>query len=253
MVSGLAAACHPLPTLLVSALGTALASGARPPGGGGSSGTLTASGPPAGPGGGHVGAWAVAVGTGQLVIGWVNDVLDAERDAQVGRTDKPVATGVVAPRTVWVATAGAALTSLGTGRWMGWPLAVSQLALVAVPGVAHSLGMKRTVLSPVPWGVAFGALPLLSHRAGGGAGWPVRSAVAGAALGVAAHLGNAARDVDDDRATGQEGLPARLGVRVSHAVAVGLVGVAAVSVRGPVRWFVGAGAVAVGLVAVRRG
>lgn len=236
--AALLGACHPVPAALVTGLGVALASSA--PAG------LTASRR-------HVGAWAVAVGSGQLVIGWVNDVLDAERDAQVGRADKPVAAGAVGAPVVWGAVAGATVVSAATGRWLGWGLAGSQVALVVVPGVAHSLGAKRTMLSPVPWAVAFGALPLLSHRAGGGEGVPVRAGVAGAALGVAAHLGNAARDVADDRATGQEGLPARLGVGVSRGVAVGLVGVAAVVVRGPMRWLATAGAVAAGVVAVRRG
>ena len=34
-----------------------------------------------------------AVLTGQLSIGWSNDLLDAQRDRAVGRTDKPLATG----------------------------------------------------------------------------------------------------------------------------------------------------------------
>lgn len=35
----------------------------------------------------------VAVLTGQLSIGWLNDAVDADRDDAVGRTDKPIATG----------------------------------------------------------------------------------------------------------------------------------------------------------------
>ena len=60
-----------------------------------------------------------AVGTGQLVIGWSNDLVDAGRDRAVGRTDKPLATGEIDDRTVRVFTGVAlALTvalSLVTG------------------------------------------------------------------------------------------------------------------------------------------
>lgn len=250
----LAASCHPLPTVMVTGLGTALAVAAAREVRRGAGATLPASCPGVGVArGARLAAWSVAVGSGQLVIGWVNDALDAERDAQVGRTDKPVAAGAVSVPTVWSAAGCAALMSALAGRWTGWGLAASQLGLVVVPGVAHSLGVKRTVLSPVPWAVAFGALPALAHRAGGGGGLPARPTVAGAALGAAAHLVNAARDVEDDALTGQEGLPARLGVAASHGVAAGLVGVAAASVRGPMRWFVGAAAGAVALVGVRAG
>ncbi|QRO87337.1 UbiA family prenyltransferase [Kytococcus sedentarius] len=249
----LAASCHPLPTVMVTGLGTALAVAAAREVRRGAGATLPASGPGVAARGARLTAWSVAVGSGQLVIGWVNDALDAERDARVGRTDKPVAAGAVSVRTVWGAAGCAALMSALAGRWTGWGLAASQLGLVVVPGVAHSLGAKRTVLSPVPWAVAFGALPVLAHRAGGGVGVPARPAVAGAALGAAAHLVNAARDVEDDALTGQEGLPARLGVAASHGVAAGLVGVAAASVRGPMRWFVGAAAGAVALVGMRAG
>ena len=39
-----------------------------------------------------------AVLAGQLSIGWLNDVLDAERDRTAGRADKPVAAGAVSRR-----------------------------------------------------------------------------------------------------------------------------------------------------------
>src|SRR3954464_4592905 len=39
-----------------------------------------------------VAAVAAAVAASQLTVGWHNDWLDADRDAQSGRTDKPLAT-----------------------------------------------------------------------------------------------------------------------------------------------------------------
>src|SRR4051794_41627276 len=48
--------------------------------------------------------WAIvgiflAVAATQLAVGWVNDWLDAARDRQAGREDKPIAAGGVSPRT----------------------------------------------------------------------------------------------------------------------------------------------------------
>src|SRR5580698_5751171 len=40
---------------------------------------------------------------GQLSVGWSNDAFDAPRDAAAGRTDKPVATGEISTRAVWIA------------------------------------------------------------------------------------------------------------------------------------------------------
>ena len=50
-----------------------------------------------------------AVAAGQLTIGWSNDVIDAGRDQQVGRADKPVARGEVSETLVrrMIAAAGA--------------------------------------------------------------------------------------------------------------------------------------------------
>ena len=52
-----------------------------------------------------------AVAAGQLTIGWSNDVIDADRDQQVGRIDKPVARGEVSEtlvRRMIIAAAGKA-------------------------------------------------------------------------------------------------------------------------------------------------
>ncbi|MDQ4118876.1 MAG: hypothetical protein M3235_18215, partial [Actinomycetota bacterium] len=63
---------------------------------------------------------ALAVLSGQLSIGWLNDLLDAERDVATGRTDKPLAAGEIGRRTVGVATgvavvACAALSTAAAG------------------------------------------------------------------------------------------------------------------------------------------
>ena len=71
-------ACHPLPSAAVTTLTTALAATA------GVRGSLLV-------------LVAAAVLTGQLCVGWVNDLVDRDRDRAVGRHDKPLASDALAP------------------------------------------------------------------------------------------------------------------------------------------------------------
>jgi 4-hydroxybenzoate polyprenyltransferase len=164
---------------------------------------------------------AAAVLAGQLSIGWLNDALDARRDAAAGRADKPVATGTVSARTVGAAAAVAAVVcvplSLASGAVAGG------VHLVAVAGGwAYDLGMKSTALSVLPYVVSFGLLPLFVVLGLPGAAPPWWLPVAGALLGAGAHFANVLPDLDDDAATGVRGLPHRLGAPLSRIAAAAL-------------------------------
>jgi len=167
-----------------------------------------------------------AVLAGQLSIGWSNDRIDARRDAQVGRTDKPVARGDVSIRTTDVAVSISLAAMVGLSFGVGWRFALVHLAAVGC-GWAYNVGVKATLMSWLPYAVAFGALPVLATLAQPTprvAGW---WAIIGAGcLGVAAHLANVLPDLDDDAQTGVRGLPHRLGARGSLAVAAALLGAA---------------------------
>ncbi len=195
---GLLRSCHPEPTAAVTLMITALAATAgRDPGG--------------------VAVVALAVLTGQLTIGWLNDLVDAGRDAAVGRADKPVAAGVVTARTVGVATAVAAVLCVPLSLASG--LAAGGVHLVAVvAGWAYDLGLKSTSWSVVPYVVCFGLLPVFVVM-GLPAAVPWWLPVAGALLGAGAHFANVLPDLDDDAATGVRGLPHRLGASASRAAA----------------------------------
>ncbi|AWB94093.1 hypothetical protein C3E78_07350 [Aeromicrobium chenweiae] len=156
----------------------------------------------------------VAALTGQLTVGWTNDLVDRDRDVRAGRRDKPLATGAldvtVVRTSVAVALVGTVAASLSLGARPG----TLHLALVAA-GWAYDLGLKRTVLSWLPYAVCFGGLPVvvsLAVRDEPAALWTV---AAGALLGTGAHLVNAVPDLEDDRLTGVRGLPHRLGARRS--------------------------------------
>ncbi|MEV7775987.1 UbiA family prenyltransferase [Kitasatospora sp. NPDC086791] len=214
-VRGLLAASHALPSIAVTAVITALAvaSGRGPAGS-----ALVAS----------------AVLAGQLSVGWCNDRVDLRRDLATGRGDKPLVAGAVRPRTVAV-TAGCALAlcvplSLANG------LAAGTAHLVGVAAAwSYNLGVKRTVLSWLPYAAAFGLLPAFVTLALPGHPWPAGWVmVAGALLGTGAHVTNVLPDIDGDLATDVRGLPQRLGPRGARVLAaVLLLAGAFVLVLGP--------------------
>ncbi|MEV0949589.1 UbiA family prenyltransferase [Promicromonospora sp. NPDC050249] len=237
LVRGLVLASHAAPAAVVTGLAAALAAALG-------SGWIV------------VTLVTVAVGTGQLSVGWSNDWIDAERDTTVGRTDKPVVAGLITARTL----RGAAFTALAV-------CVVASLALGAVPGVAHLVAvggawaynarLKATVWSWLPYALSFGLLAVFVVLAAPGPRVPAVWVVAAAALlGTGAHVANTLPDLEDDAATGVRGLPHRLGRRASEVLAPALL-VAAVAVvvigpagaPGPAAWVGGAVAVSLALAA----
>jgi 4-hydroxybenzoate polyprenyltransferase len=176
-------------------------------------------------------AVASAVLAGQLVVGWSNDAIDAPRDRAARRMDKPVSAGLVTARTLTVAAGLAAVGCVLLSVRLG--LAAASLHLVAViSAVAYNGGLKATRLSPVPYLVSFGLLPVVVTLAvadpGSSGGPPMAHVVAAALLGGAAHAGNTVGDTEADAATGVRGLPQRLGPQRSLMMMAGLVAAAAV-------------------------
>lgn len=206
MLRGLAPllrAAHPEPSAAVTLAATALAVGA----GLGARAALV----------------ALAVGSGQLSIGWSNDWLDRDRDRAGRRLDKPVAQDQVAARAVLVAAVAALAVCVAASVALGPAAAVAHLVGVAA-GWAYNLWAKRTACSIVPWMVAFGLLPAVVTLTSPLGRWPAWWIVAaGALLGGGAHLANAIPDLEHDRAAGVEGLPHRLGRRRALGTAAVLV------------------------------
>ena len=151
-----------------------------------------------------------AVLAGQLAIGWQNDWIDAERDRLAARSDKPISSGLVGRGTVGTAAVLAGAACLPASAALSRRGAVAHLVAVA-SGISYNAGLKRTVLSILTYGVSFGLLPVVAHDASPGEdatpGWAI---VAGALLGMAAHLVNVLPDRDADRNMGVLGVPQRL-------------------------------------------
>jgi 4-hydroxybenzoate polyprenyltransferase len=166
---------------------------------------------------------AAAVATGQLTIGWVNDLVDLPRDRAAGRRDKPLASGRVTRAQVLAAVALAGVACLALSLSAGWRSGLVHLFLGVGAGQAYNLGLKATAFSWVPYVVAFGTLPAVASLAGPAPVWPSWWAMAaGAALGIGAHVLNALPDLAADLRTGVRGLPHRLGERPGRIAAAGL-------------------------------
>lgn len=192
-----------------------------------------------------------AVLTGQLSVGWSNDWIDAARDVAVGRSDKPVVTGLLDAATLrrWAlgALAVCVVVSFLTGAVPG------AVHVVAVASAwAYNAVLKRTAWSWAPYAVSFGLLLVFVALAEPGRGRPTAWGVLAASLlGVGAHVANVLPDLEDDAVTGVRGLPHRLGrTGATVAALVSLLAAVAVTVLapsggpGPVAWVGGAGALA---------
>ncbi|MBA3367781.1 MAG: UbiA family prenyltransferase, partial [Geodermatophilaceae bacterium] len=99
-----------------------------------------------------------AVAAGQLSIGWSNDWRDRDRDRKSGRRDKPLANGAVSARVVGFATLLAAIACVVLSLAVGAAPGVLHLSAVAAAW-AYNFWLKATVVSVVPYAVAFGLLP----------------------------------------------------------------------------------------------
>lgn len=185
--------------------------------------------------GSRSGLLGLAFLSGQLTVGWTNDLLDAGRDRAVGRTDKPVATGQLAPSTVRTAVALASAACVVLSLLCGVAAGLVHLMLGVGMGWAYNAGLKRTPWSWVPYAVAFGTLPAVVTLAGEPARLPPLWMMAcGGLLGVGAHVVNVLPDLADDAATGVRGLPHRLGERRARLLAAAVLTAASlVAVVGP--------------------
>ncbi len=205
---GLIKACHPEPTAAVTTLMTALAVAA---------------------GRGWGSLWVLAgVLAGQLSVGWSNDWIDRDRDLKADRADKPIVSGAVSARTVGIGAAVALVACVPLSFASGPRAAAAHLTGVAFAW-AYNLRLKSTPLSPLPYVVAFGLLPsYVTFGLPGSPAAPWWATLAGGLLGAGAHFANTVPDLATDAQTGVHGLPHRVGLTWSVALAASLLGGAVV-------------------------
>jgi len=170
-------------------------------------------------------AYVIAFGvfTGQLVVGWSNDLYDFADDLKHQRTKKPLVSGLI--------------TKYYLIKWLRFMVPFSFVANLLGPlgikgglvymlgiacGVAYNFYFKFNFLSPLPYAIAFAALPS-SIAISKDFNPPLWMLLGGALFGMAAHFINVIKDMDQDQASGIKGLPQRLGKTKSIAAAAVLI------------------------------
>lgn len=168
-------------------------------------------------------AFVIAFGvfTGQLVVGWSNDLYDYADDQKHNRLNKPLVAGTITPNYLM--------------KWLRFMVPFSFVANLLGPlgfkggliymfgismGVAYNFYFKFNIFSWLPYALAFAALPsciAISKDITP----PVWMWMGGALLGSAAHFINVLKDIDQDRASGIGGAPQRIG-KTGSIVAAGL-------------------------------
>lgn len=212
---GLVLATHAGPTVAVTAFATALAGAAG-------LGARTA-------------LVAAAVLVGQASVGWANDALDAPLDLAAARRDKPVVLGLVTSTLLWRAAVTAVIVDVPLSLALGWRAGAAHVIAVA-SAWTYNVSAKFTRLSPLPYALSFGLLPVAVAGALPHHPRPQLALVgAGVALGLAAHFANTVADVEADAGTGVRGLPQRLGPAVSIGLAAAGVALAAALLVATVR------------------
>jgi len=128
----------------------------------------------------------------------MNDWADRSADALTGRW-RPIPLGVMAPALAVVAALVCGGLALTASLPFGWgPTGVLGLGLLA--GWWYDVQLKRTMLSFVPFAIAFPLLLLWATLVSGRSSAPVGFLLAGVAvLAVGLHLADALPDIDGDR------------------------------------------------------
>lgn len=173
----------------------------------------------------------------QFSIAVLNDWADRFSDARARRA-RPVATGRIPPKlAVGVAIVLAVLAIVGAGFFGLRSVLLMAVGLAA--GWAYDLVLKPTVLSFLPFAVAFPLLVVWVADASGHAlpmVWLIF--LGGVPLAVAVHLGDAIPDRDYDGAAGLRTLPVVLGFPRAELLA-GFLLVVGVAITFAGLWFAG--------------
>ena len=166
-------------------------------------------------------AYVIAFGvfTGQLVVGWSNDLYDYKDDLMHNRQKKPLVAGVISQSylkrwLIFMVPFSFVANLLGPLSFKGGLVYMFGISM----GVAYNFYFKFNVFSWFPYALAFAALPsciAISKEITP----PVWMWLGGALLGSAAHFINVIKDMDQDRASGIGGAPQRIGKRNSIVVA----------------------------------
>jgi 4-hydroxybenzoate polyprenyltransferase len=165
---------------------------------------------------------AFGVFLGQLIVGWSNDLNDYPDDLKHNRTSKPLVGGEITVSKLLIAIKVVAPLMVVINLFGPLGITGGMLYLFGVGmGVAYNFYFKSTLLSPLPYALAFAALAaslvVATDRRP-----PIWLIASGVLLGVAAHFANVLKDFDQDLSSGITGLPQRLGKRRARVICAAL-------------------------------
>jgi 4-hydroxybenzoate polyprenyltransferase len=165
---------------------------------------------------------AICFFSGQLLVGWSNDLIDYKDDLSHSRQNKPLVVGATTTQQLKTAIAINAPICVAINLFGPLGFIGGGLSLFAVAwALAYNLYFKFTLLSPLPYAVAFASLPSCMALSKSETP-PTWMCLGGALFGMAAHFINVIKDMDADRASNIGGLPQRIGTKASIATAASL-------------------------------
>ncbi len=161
---------------------------------------------------------AFGVFLGQLLVGFTNDLYDYQDDLKHKRIDKPLVSGKIT--TAQLKSAIKIVTPLAILVNLFGPLGIKGglIYLLGIGlGVSYNFYFKFTLLSPLPYALAFAALVaaivVATDRTP-----PLWLLISAACLGVAAHFANVIKDINEDLKSEIIGLPQKLGKKISRVI-----------------------------------
>jgi 4-hydroxybenzoate polyprenyltransferase len=179
------------------------------------------------PGMGPMGWLLLAMFGGQVAVGAVNEIVDAELDARTKPT-KPIPAGLVSVRGAWLMTIAGLIVMAVSSLTFSVPVFLV-CALGTGVGIAYSVWFKRTIWSWIPYLVALPLLPIWVWLAlsevdpGLFAIYPI-----GAAAVIAVQIAQSIPDVEADARGDVRTLAVALGAQRARLACWGALALAAV-------------------------
>jgi len=170
-------------------------------------------------------ALVIALGffSGQLIVGWSNDLIDYADDLSHQRMNKPLVAELITRKYLqsWLAVmipVALIINIFGPLGFVGGGLSIFAIAWA----LGYNFYFKFNIFSPLPYAVAFAILPSCMAYSQGKMP-PTWMWAGGALFGMAAHFLNVLKDMDQDHASGIKGLPQRCGKTGSIIAAIILI------------------------------
>jgi 4-hydroxybenzoate polyprenyltransferase len=169
---------------------------------------------------------ALSFFSGQLIVGWSNDLIDYADDLSHQRMNKPLVAGLITPKYLqsWLAVmipVALVINLFGPLGFVGGGLSIFAIAWA----LGYNFYFKFNIFSPLPYAVAFAILPSCMAYSQEKVP-PTWMWLGGALFGMAAHFLNVLKDMDQDHASGIKGLPQRCGKTGSIIAAATLIALA---------------------------